>query len=284
MEGYFLPPVMFSVGEAISLLLGLTFQRRLRTRPFTAELESAGQKLLAAVPENLREILTQAQRIVAFEKTPEDIFHPELPNPAPQAAEASERTECNILQAFLQAILDQRQVAFSYRSPYRSGISAVSASPCGLLWDRDYWYLVGVQKGQKPEQRLWRADRVLELQPGSGKHAPPADFDIASLLDRQWLGSAMDHWIQTFPVKIEVSPRQAERLKQDWYYRYAHFEDLSGDRVKMTFGGDQPEAVFELLRWLGPEAELIEPEEWRAAFRDELTRMLSVYTGSSSNE
>ena len=36
MEGYFLPPVMFSVGEAISLVLGLASLRRLRARPFAA--------------------------------------------------------------------------------------------------------------------------------------------------------------------------------------------------------------------------------------------------------
>ncbi len=37
LPGYFLPPVMFSVGEAISLLLGLTLLRSLRATPFAAE-------------------------------------------------------------------------------------------------------------------------------------------------------------------------------------------------------------------------------------------------------
>ena len=35
--------------------------------------------------------------------------------------------------------------------------------------------------------------------------------------------------------------------------------------------------AMELLRWLGPDAELIEPQEWREAFRDELRRMLKNY-------
>src|SRR5262245_60043633 len=54
LEGYFLPPVTFTEGEAISLLLGLAILGRLRARPFAADQDSAGQKLLAAVPRALR--------------------------------------------------------------------------------------------------------------------------------------------------------------------------------------------------------------------------------------
>jgi hypothetical protein len=45
----------------------------------------------------------------------------------------------------------------------------------------------------------------------------------------------------------------------------------------MTFGENRPEIVFELLRWLGPGAELLEPEAWRAVFKAQLASMLSSY-------
>jgi len=53
-EGYFLPPITFSVGEATSLLTGLALLGRLRVRPFSADLAAAGDKLLAEVAERLR--------------------------------------------------------------------------------------------------------------------------------------------------------------------------------------------------------------------------------------
>jgi len=37
----------------------------------------AEKKLLAALPETLRSLLTKAEKLVGFEKTPNDIFHPE---------------------------------------------------------------------------------------------------------------------------------------------------------------------------------------------------------------
>jgi predicted DNA-binding transcriptional regulator YafY len=44
LEGYFLPPVMFSKGEAVSLLLSVTLFRSLRSKPSLADLETAQKK------------------------------------------------------------------------------------------------------------------------------------------------------------------------------------------------------------------------------------------------
>jgi predicted DNA-binding transcriptional regulator YafY len=96
-------------------------------------------------------------------------------------------------------------------------------------------------------------------------------------LDRNWLQAAMQQWAQEAPVSIRLSRQQAERLEKDWYYQHAIFEQLSEDRVLMTFGEEDQHIVLELLRWLGPGAELIEPVAWRAVMRAELVQMLANY-------
>src|SRR4029079_15822402 len=65
-EGYFLPPVMFSGGEAISLVRGLSLLRNLRASPFAAERETGAQKLLAAMPDRLRAVLAEAPQAIGF--------------------------------------------------------------------------------------------------------------------------------------------------------------------------------------------------------------------------
>src|SRR3954453_2906902 len=77
LEGYFLPPLMFSRDEAIALLLGLIVVRSLRVVPFQEAVDTASQKLLAAVPEHLRQILAGLDRIVGVERSNRDIFHAE---------------------------------------------------------------------------------------------------------------------------------------------------------------------------------------------------------------
>jgi predicted DNA-binding transcriptional regulator YafY len=274
-EGYFLPPVMFSVGEAVSLLLGLTLLRRLRSRPFAAELEVSEQKLLAAVPDQLRAALAHAQQIIGFERLPTDIFHPERADSQAPAADADEGT---VVGVFVRAILERKTVTFDYRSPYGGSTEQIIATPHGIVWDRDRWYLVGERPGHTGQTRLWRADRVLRI----AAHAPAVEgtssFDVSALLDHKWLRPAMERWREESPVTIRLTPQQADRLRQDWYYRHALFEDLAEGQILMIFGEDDRAVVLELLRWLGPGAELVAPTAWRAALQAELSEMLSLYT------
>ena len=188
----------------------------------------------------------------------------------------AELTERTAVDMFLQAILERGTVILDYRSPYRAGPERVRVTPCGLLWDRDLWYLVG-RRAERDTVQLWRADRVLEIRASDVSTGDQAEFDVRALLDRSWLQAAMEQWRQEAPVVIRLARAQAERLKQDWYYRHARYEDLAGDQVLMTFGQDDQEIVRELLRWLGPGAELLAPVEWRAALQAELAEMLAVY-------
>ncbi len=275
LAGYFLPPVMFTTAEAVSLLLGLTLLRSLRATPFAADRETAEQKLLAAVPDHLRAILAEAHKVIGFERPPEDIFHPDPPDQEP--ADSSTDAEGTIVSVFLGAVLDRRTLLLQYRSPYRDKTTEIAAVPLGLFWDRDRWYLAGRRHGMGDELRLWRADRVLAITPQSLPAEVDPTFDVRALLGRAWLHGAMEQWREQWPVTIRLPQRQAARLQQDWYYRHARYESSPHGDVLMTYGDWDHEIVRELLRWLGPEAELIEPKAWRAAVRDELHMMLAHY-------
>ncbi len=253
LAGYFLPPVMFTTAEAVSLLLGLTFLRSLRATPFAADLETAEQKLLAAVPDHLRATLADARKVIGFERPPADIFHPDPPDSASPASITA--TEGMVVSVFLQAVLDRRTLSLRYRSPYRGTTDAITAVPLGLFWDRDRWYLAGRRDGAGDEFRLWRADRVLGISPRTLPAASAPEFDVRDLLGRTWLHAAMEQWRAESPVIIRLPRRQAARLQQDWYYRYATYESLPDGDVLMTYGDTDRANVLELLRWLGPEAE-----------------------------
>jgi predicted DNA-binding transcriptional regulator YafY len=253
----------------------------LRASPFAAERETGAQKLLAAMPEHLRAVLADAQKLIGFERTAGDAFHSAPADARPDGAtNAAEPVERMAVDVFLQAILEHKAVVLDYRSPYRAGPEHTRMTPCGLLWDRDLWYLVGRRVEGDAAVRLWRADRVLAIRASDVSAGGEAQFDVRALLGRSWLQAAMEQWRQESPVIIRMTHAQAERLKQDWYYRHARYEELAGEQVLMSFGQDDQEVVFELLRWLGPGAELLAPVGWRAALRAELAAMLAVYKGT----
>jgi len=156
-EGYFLPPLMFTPGEAIALLLGLTLLRRLRARPFPAELDTVARKLLATVPAPTRAALERAEALIGFEALPDDIFHPEC-SPHPPVTDLDSGPvigqESATISAFLRAILDGVRVRLRYRSPYRESAEEQIVTPLGLLWDRDRWYLAGHPKGRATKKQV----------------------------------------------------------------------------------------------------------------------------------
>jgi predicted DNA-binding transcriptional regulator YafY len=149
-----------------------------------------------------------------------------------------------------------------------------------MIWDRDRWYLAGREEKRAHGSRLWRADRVTEIAAHGAREADRTAFDVRTLLGRRWLRAAMHEWRQLASVTIRLSPAQAARLRRDWYYRHARFERVADDAVVMTFGEDDRATVLELVRWLGPGAELLEPAEWRDAAREELQRMIASYTSA----
>lgn len=275
-EGYFLPPITFSPGEATSLLTGLALLRRLRARPFPVDLATAGEKLLAALPEHLRAILAETERIIGFEATPHDSFHPDLSDTAAEPDAQATAIESQTITAFLQCIMDRRAVTLEYQAPHRPASTQVLA-PYGLLWDRDRWYLVARRIQHDEPPRVWRADRVLAIAQHAQANDAAPSFDIEQLLGRRWLRDAMERWADSAPVTIRMTAAQAERLKRDWYYGHARFEPCQAGDVLMTFGEADRQLVFELLRWLGAGAELVAPAGWRADFAAEIRALLAPY-------
>lgn len=275
LEGYFLPPLMFTRSEAVALLLGVIMLRTLRAVPFQPDAETALQKLLAAVPDHLRVTLARLGQIVGAEMPPADIFHGEPDEPA--AVGDPERDGATVT-LFLRVLLDGASVRLEYQSPYRAAPMLVEARPLGLFWDRGRWYLVtdGGERGE--ERRLWRADRVMNIRPGAATAAAQqndrAPFDINTLLGHAWLSEAMRTWRERAPVRLRITPEQAKRLRRDWYYRFAQYDTADDDGVIMTLGEQDAELPLALARWLGPGAEVLAPASWRAALRAQLEAML----------
>ncbi len=270
MEGYVLPPVNLTRQEAISLILGVTILRSLNTMPYRDQLETAEGKLLSALPGHVRTVLERARELIGFEHVAADTFHPERDPP-----EGGD--ESRAVDAFMQAIVDNVWVRLGYASPYRAGPETLEVVPFGLLWDRDRWYLVGRAAADEAE-RMFRADRVTDLVALRRLDAPPA-FDVRSLLGRSWFGKAMRRWIEESDdvVRVRITPVQARRLGRDWYYAHALYEPDGDGGIVLSFRQANRSIAFELVRWLGPGAELLEPTAWRDELASELAAMAGAY-------
>jgi predicted DNA-binding transcriptional regulator YafY len=263
------PPIALNRVETTALLVALTLVRGLKTTPLLPQLEAAEAKLLAALPQAARDILARGARIVGIERAPDDIFHGERPAEKPVDQHAA-------VDLFLEGILTQRRVDLTHRNFYKQTERVHEVEPHGLLWDRDRWYLVG-RSLAAGELRMWRADRVTSVVVTGMAFRPLADFDIRSLLNRQWLEQAMRSWDREGEgTRIRMRPEAAETLRRDWFYRHATFTP-DGDDIVMALSDTDPATILPLVRWLGPGTEILAPATLRDRFCGELEAIRQVY-------
>ncbi len=267
---YLSPPIALNRVETTALLVALTLVRGLETTPLKSDLEAAEAKLLAALPKAAREILANGPSIVGIERPPADIFHSQRPEALPGEHQAA-------VDKFLEGILTQRRVEVTHRNPNRPSERTHEIEPYGLLWDRDLWYLVG-RSLEANEIRMWRADRIRSIKVTGMAFRPAPGFDVRTLLGRQWLERAMRTWeTNKAGCRIKMSAKAADRLRRDWYYRHAAYLEGRDGRVVMSIPETDPDTILPLVRWLGPEAEILEPSNLREKLRSELDAIRLTY-------
>lgn len=270
-EGYLQPPLGLTRAETAALLVALALVRGLKATPLAADLDTAEKKLLLSLPSAARAVLKDGRRIVAVEAAPEDIFHWEK-------AVSQTLDGGPAIDGFLTGILNGRRVRLVYENPYRGTVREHEIEPQGILYDRDRWYLVG-RSVEFGDQRIWRADKAHKVSVTTIGFRPDRDFDIQRFTGRVWLAAGFDRWFaedERAVTRIRLAPELAEQMQRDWFYRHARFED-DGGSVIMTVPETDPRSILPLVRWLGPDAELLSPETLRRQMAEDAQRLAGRY-------
>ena len=271
-EGYLQPPVGLTRAETAALLVALAVARGLRATPFEADLDTAAKKLLASLPGPARALLKEGHRIVAMEPAPEDLFHWEKPVSAPLDARAP-------VDGFLSGILKSRRVRFVYENPYRATLREHDVEPQGILFDRDRWYLIG-HSLDHGDERIWRADKVRSIAVTGFAFRPDREFDVRRYQGRSWLAAAFARWFlddERNITRIRLTPELAALLQRDWFYQKAHFAAAADGAIVMSVPETDPRSIQSLVRWLGPDAEILSPEPLRRQFAEQAGRAAALY-------
>jgi len=275
-SGYIQPPVALTRNETAALLAAMALVRSSRTVPLADELTSAEKKLLASLPKSVHGLLKEADRIVGIEPIPADIFH------AGTKAEPTEDWQ-TALDGFMAGILDSKRVRFDHVNPSRNAVKAHDVEPYGVMFDRDLWYLAG-RCVDTEMVKVYRADRVRNLEISGLFFRPDKDFSIKTLLGGAWLSQAMRRWEQEEEIaKILITSEQARKLSADWYYRHAVFTPAADGRILVRIPSTDRARILPLVRWLGPGAELLSPAGLRLELTGELAELSALYADGKSS-
>lgn len=240
--GYKLPPLIFTEDEALALTLSLLLARE--SGVSTAEAAFAGllAKVMRVLPEATRDRVRAVERTVIFER-----------DPFPTATGTG---TVSILSAAVQA---RRRVRIRYRSA-RAEETERAFDPYGVVFHEGAWYTIG-HCHLRHGERLFRLDRVLEVEPREDEFVPPSGFDPLAAVQRA-LRSVPNRW--RVDVWLRTTMPEARRRLQ---LPRAYLEEQD-DGVRLRGGVDDLHWLALRLAGLGVPLIIDHPTELRAVLRD----------------
>ncbi|WP_127529980.1 helix-turn-helix transcriptional regulator [Paenibacillus kobensis] len=255
MEGYFLPPIRFTIEEAVTLLIGTDFIEQRFDDDYRDRANAARRKIEATLSDSVRSETSRIRKSLRL-----------LP-PGKQAAESNEREN---LDKVRRALLDGRKIRFHYSKKITDSAggrhSERTAAPYGLVLVEGSWMLVA-WCDLRQDIRHFRLSRMTELIELDERFEPPAHFDL-----RGYTPSDDRH----LRVCLRFNHDIADKVKESNYH---YIEDMKEhqDGLDVVLRVRQ---LDELLQWVlgwGAGVIVLEPESFRDRVREEAQKILKRY-------
>ncbi|MDF2187004.1 YafY family protein [Paraflavitalea sp. CAU 1676] len=224
MEGYRLPPVMFTQEEAAALLLGGKLAAHMTDASVKKHFETALFKIKAVLRSNDKEQMDILADHI-------EVIRSRIPD---------EETPSQHLTALQKAIADKRAIFIIYNSNYNEEVSERVIEPIGLCHYSANWHLIGWCR-LRNGYRDFRVNRIKRLQVKDEQFDISVHPALKTYLDR----IRNSHELQEVVVRFDKDVVRYIR-DQKYYYGFVK-EEEAGEQVRMHFvtGGLQGFA-----RWL----------------------------------
>ncbi len=163
--GYKLPPLIFTEDESLALTLSLLLARENGLAQTSPAVESVLAKVERVLPQATRTRIQAVEQTVIFER---GFFHA-----APSAAAVT---------VLSSAVQTGQCVRLQYRSAH-SEVTERVFDPHGVVYHAGLWYTIGychLRQGQ----RLFRLDRIQQVEVTSEMFSPPVNFDALEAVQR----------------------------------------------------------------------------------------------------
>jgi predicted DNA-binding transcriptional regulator YafY len=236
MEGYRLPPVMFTREEVSSFIAAEKLMQKFTDPSLGNHYASAMYKLKSVLRSNDKDYLSNIESRIVMQ-TAEPMFNDNSPN---------------TLAILFESIAEKKQILLSYKTFDKEETTQRNIEPVGVFHDHNNWYFLGYCHLRK-DYRQFRTDRILGIK------KTECDFTI----EHDSLDSYLtkNETIPTTKVRILIEKKIARYLSTERkYHGYISEKEVDG-KIEMNFMCRDIDSGF--ARWFlmfGDYAEILEPE------------------------
>lgn len=253
-DGYHLPPVMFTQEEAGALFIGGEFVQRLTDASLRKHAESALLKIRAVLPEERQEFLERLQQATA-------VFTP----PAP----AQNGFRDDVLALMQDAVVHRRVLKMEYYANTKNEITRRSIEPLALLYYSYNWHLIAYCR-LRQDYRDFRTDRIKSLQPADDFFSPHENFSIKQYIqDSNKIDNPQE-------VRVKFKATVVNRAKLGYFFGVSQ-EPTADGGLMVTYLVPALSTVVEWVLRFGTEVEVLHPPQLRHMLLAHAQKMVAHY-------
>lgn len=257
-DGYNLPPVMFTQEEASALLIGGRLAEHLGDKSLRPNVVSALMKINAVLPPERREFVERLRDATAVHLR--RTFQ-----------EGDDKGNQTILQ---ESLATRRVVRIAYRSGRYDERTERDVEPLAVVYYADYWHMIGWCR-LREDVRDFRADRIEQVEVLEEEFSPRQDFDLKSHMRRFFEGGIGAE------ATVLFTRRAARHAGQRDYFGFTDEEECAeGVLMRFTIASYQWFAHWILS--FGPDARVLEPPELVETVRRMAEEIAGLYRESDA--
>ena len=244
-EGYRLPPVMFTKEEATAFITAEKFVEKLTDAAIGDHYRSAMYKVRAILKSTEKDMLEDIDQNIAVLK----------------GRSRQNTLKTDSLQTIINSIANKELLAITYFAHHSQELTQRTVEPVGVFYMEGYWHLIAFCHIRN-DYRDFRVDRIRSLtvtgQTFVNRHPTLKEYIAQMVRERKEVNA----------VVIRVEKNMARHLIEQKYYWGFVSEQEKGDYIEMTF---LTECIDYFSRWyfmFADKAEIVDCPELAEKLRN----------------
>lgn len=254
-DGYHLPPVMFTPEEAGSMLIAEKLVNSFSDESIKHNFGLASDKIKAVLPETHREFLGNIGEQI-------QVFHGE-------ETKSSQHTN-NFLTRIQQAISEKKCVKIDYLSKSKKELSSRVVEPVGLCFYAFNWHLIAFCR-MRNDYRDFRVDRIDKLAIEEDCISENANRTISEYFEQAWKKQEL------FYVSVKFKASIIAHISSSRYYYGYYQEVMENELVTMNFAVNDYEYMANWILSLGKNVVSVEPKKFSQMLHNRVKQLADQY-------
>jgi len=252
-----LPPVNFTLPEAISLCLASSSLIKQKGTPFSLAAKQAFEKIAAQLPSQLKNLTATTPKYLSFGESPKVNY----------------AKKSDIFKKLEVARVQKQTCLINHHSFARGETLSRLVNPLGLIYRQGFWYLIAFCH-KCHEVRLFRIDRIKSVQLLKEKFKPPVNFSVDEYMKDAW--QIMRG--KPYKIKIKVKGQAVKLITETKWHQSQQLELHKDNSVTVSFYIGSFKEIIPWILTFGRQAKVISPPQLKKALLNLIKEVQSVYT------